>query len=330
MKYTLFFIFFLLSLSVHAQNIVPNYSFEEADSCPTNYNQSTYEYSLGCIGWGDVVGTADYYNACDTAASSVGSLYPIVGVPRNFFGYQSAYDGVAYTGIATYDSEHVSYRELLIHSLPALEIDTPYFVSIEVSLADSARFATDGLGVLFTTYGKPNIPPLGAITETPQIDYTSYGVITDTTHWIKLSGTFVADSAYTSLIIGGFKSTTDMTIVPVNNFPKITNPPCSYYYVDYVVVQKLSTLNITNAPAKIDCRVYPNPFTEHTTLIFNNTNEQGCSFTLFNEQGQIVQKTENITSSVVRIDRNNLPSGFYYYQLRNGNSIIANGKLIIN
>jgi hypothetical protein len=73
----------------------------------------------------------------------------------------------------------------------------------------------------------------------------------------------------------------------------------------------------------------PNPFSTYTTLIFNNSYNGGCNLKLFNFQGQIVQYIHNINSDRVEINRNGLPSEFYYYQLSNTNNIIANGKLNI-
>src|SRR6185437_14325478 len=103
-------------------------------------------------------------------------------------------------------------KEYLFVNIPALALDTTYKVTIEVSLADSSRFATDGMGVLFTTYGSPDQYTDGTLNATPQIDYSNYGVITDTVHWVTLSSTFAADSPYTSMIIGGFKDASKMTI----------------------------------------------------------------------------------------------------------------------
>ena len=330
MKYTLFFILFLFTFSVHAQNIVPNYSFEEKDSCPTNLNGSFYKYSLGCVSWGEAAGSVDYFNACDTSATSLGSVNPIVGVPDNIWGHQTAFEGFAYTGIVTYDSELTSYREYLIDSIPALEMDTPYLVSIEVSLADSSRFATDGLGVLFTTYGVPYCPSLGTIPNTPQVDYTSYGIITDTMNWTKLSGIFIPDSAYTTLTIGGFKNASNMHILGFNGNAHKLEPYNSYYYIDNVVVEKLSaTASIASISKDNDVNIYPNPMTDHSTLLFNNRNHQNTILSIFNAQGQIVQQINDIHSDRIIIERNGLPSGFYYYQLRNPNKIITTGKLII-
>ena len=309
---------------------MPNYSFEEADSCPTNLNGNFYEYSLGCIGWGQATaGTTDYYNGCDTAAASIGLRVPVVGIPNNTWGFQVAYEGVAYTGLAIYDDGLPAYKEYLIASIPALKIDTIYKVTIEVSLADSSRFATDAMGVLFTTYGSPDQYTNGTLVETSQIDYTSYGVISDTTNWVTLSATFMADSAYTSFIIGGFKNVAEMNIVDFNEAHK-TGASAAYYYIDNVVVEKLSTTGIASINNINVAKVYPNPFTDHATLIFNNQARHNNTLTIFNVQGQVVQYTDNITTDKVSINRNGLPSGLYYYQLREANNIVARGKLMIS
>ena len=100
MKNTFLTIFFLLVVfcNAKAQNIVPNYSFEQADPCPTNFNNRTYKYALGCVGWGQATTqTPDYFNNCDTTASSIGEPVPIMGVPHNAWGNQTAYEGNAYT-----------------------------------------------------------------------------------------------------------------------------------------------------------------------------------------------------------------------------------------
>ena len=325
MKYIITILSTILFISfANAQNIVPNYSFEQDDSCPTNEN------TFSCIDWEKATSESpDYFNACDTAAVSIGKSAPWVGVPYNFIGHQNAYDGVAYVGINMYDASLPDYKEYLITNLPALEIDTVYKVTIHVSLADYCEFASDAMGVLFTTYGSPSLYGDTTIIKTPQIDYTSYGIISDTTNWITLSSTFIADSAYTSFIIGGFKSSSNMHIVAVNDSP--SNPHNnSYYYIDAVVVEKLSsTTSVVSLNNSSEVNIYPNPFTDHATLTFNNPYGLNATFILFNTQGQIVQQVDGIVSNRLRIERNSLPLGFYYYQLRNEQNTIANGKIII-
>ena len=314
--------------NIHAQNIVPNYSFEQADSCPTGLNNRTYKYSLGCAGWGEATnGTTDYYNACDTAAISIGKPFPITGIPRNIWGYQNANDGNAYTGIAMYVSGFSIYKEYLIRDIPPLEMDTAYKVTVHVSLADSSRYATDAMGVLFTTYGSPNQYAVGTLVETPQIDYTSFGVISDTSYWATLTSVFVADSAYTSIIIGGFKNSGDMIILDYNSLHKAT-ANAAYYYIDNVIVEKAFSTSVNATATSSNLIVYPNPFSERATLLFDNLYDENHVLVLYNAIGQVVRKIESVSNRMV-IERDGLPAGFYHYQLRNEKGMVGNGKLVI-
>ena len=227
-----------------------------------------------------------------------------------------------------YDSGLSYYKEYLITSIPALQTDTVYRVTINISLADSSRFATDGFGVLFTTYGSPNQFAIGTLVETPQIDYSSYGIISDTINWTTLSSVFIADSAYTNLIIGGFKNANDMNIIDLNSSHK-TTANAAYYYIDNIIVEKLSATGLISTNENNNIIVYPNPFIDHATFLFDNQQHYCHTLTIFNMQGQIIKKMDNITNDRVTIEFNELASGFYYYQLRNANGIVGNGKLNI-
>src|SRR5690606_27988767 len=80
----------LFTFSLSAQNLVPNYSFENYSSCPTATNQV---YLLD--DWYDPLPSSpDYLNSC-----YIGSPPGNVGVPLNFMGYQEALTGEGYIGI---------------------------------------------------------------------------------------------------------------------------------------------------------------------------------------------------------------------------------------
>src|ERR1051325_2803024 len=99
MKKILKYLFLLMSISVTAQNLVPNPSFENYSSCPTAGGQ-VYK----AIGWSNCGQTPDYCNACATAAN--------FSVPYNGFGYQPAATGNAYCDLWTYASNQL-YREFI-------------------------------------------------------------------------------------------------------------------------------------------------------------------------------------------------------------------------
>ncbi len=220
MKYS-FVIFTLLFLSapfkISAQIATP--SFVNYVYCPNNFSQTD-----ACNGWRQpTAGTSDYFNACATGTS--------VGVPDNYFGQQSS-DQNAYTGLATFLSI-AEGREYIGTSFPPLNKGQTYTMSMKVSLADSSKYATNGLGIFFSTYPVDLPSTYGAIPVTPQIDYSSYGVITDKVNWVTLTGSFVADSAYTNLVIGCFKNDADITYSEVVG----GSYDYSYYYIGEIGVQ---------------------------------------------------------------------------------------------
>ncbi|PQJ10770.1 hypothetical protein CJD36_012425 [Flavipsychrobacter stenotrophus] len=238
MKYS-FVIFPLLLLLVsfksNAQISTPG--FIHYVYCPYSYSQAD-----ACAGWRQVTqGTSDYFNACATGTT--------VGVPNNLFGTQSSWNN-AYMGLFTYVDMY-EYREYIGTTIDALTKGKTYTMSIKVSLADYSKYATNGLGIFFSTYAV-NEPLLsGPLAVTPQIDYSSYGVITDKTNWVTLTGTFVADSAYTNLVIGCFKNDANLTKSVVGG-----NTGDSYYYIGMIGVQD-SAVEIKDTIAY----PFPNAFT---------------------------------------------------------------------
>ncbi len=73
--------------------------------------------------------------------------------------------------------------------------------------------------------------------------------------------------------------------------------------------------------------VYPNPF--HSSTLFElSYGFQNAELKVYNSVGINVLQLK-INSPITILNRNNLISGFYYFQITNSNQIIANGKLIV-
>lgn len=74
--------------------------------------------------------------------------------------------------------------------------------------------------------------------------------------------------------------------------------------------------------------VFPNPFTQQTTIqsdvILNN-----AELSVFNAFGQQVKQIKNINGQSVNIERGNLATGLYYFQLSQNNEIISVGKMVV-
>lgn len=88
-------------------------------------------------------------------------------------------------------------------------------------------------------------------------------------------------------------------------------------------------VEINEMTKSINNLIYPNPFDEHCILSFENPKNEKRTLTLFNTTGQVVQQTDNITTEQVKIEKENLSDGLYFYQLRTDKEVYATGKLMI-
>jgi len=91
-----------------------------------------------------------------------------------------------------------------------------------------------------------------------------------------------------------------------------------------------SVLSIGNRNINVpNNKVFPNPFTRQTTLEFDYSANNEYVLTITNVTGEIVNRTSNILSGVVIINRGQLSSGMYFYRLCSGNNQVAAGKILI-
>lgn len=292
--------------------------------CPDNYSEVDR-----CIGWRQPTGgTSDYFNACASGTN--------VGVPQNIFGYQTALDG-AYAGLYTYinDSFLSDYREYIGTSIAPLIVGHTYTMTITVSLADSSHYATDGLGVFFSTYMVDYPGSMGVLSLTPQVDYSNYGIITDKVNWITLSKTFVADSAYTNLAVGCFKPDGSIHKDTLNQ-GQIETKFASYYYIGRIGLPDGIEPSIDTTRY-----IFPSGFTPNgdgTNDVFRiaanpGTVFQKYSFSVYNRFGQRVFFTEDPASGWNGIF-NNVPQdiGVYFYMASftaNGNEQLLKGDVTL-
>ena len=138
-RFTSSLVVLLLAVSsyvTHAQNLVPNPSFEDFLFCPDQLSQ------LPIADFWDIptVGTADLLNVCS------GNGQPS-GVPTNAFGNQVPNTGQGYGGLYGY-IQTIHYREYMqVQLTEPMVAGSCYSVSMLVSLGDNSGFACNNMGI---------------------------------------------------------------------------------------------------------------------------------------------------------------------------------------
>lgn len=73
----------------------------------------------------------------------------------------------------------------------------------------------------------------------------------------------------------------------------------------------------------------PNPFSEYATLTIPDSRSEVFSIDIYDATGIRVKTIENIATNEFRIDREDLSTGFYFYQLSSNNVTFHTGKFIV-
>jgi hypothetical protein len=185
-------------ISASAQNLVPNPNFALFDDCPAGFGELN-----NCKYWyNPTFSNPDYFSTCHDTLS--GSSH-IVGVPINAYGTQSSISG-AYLGISTFADGWVDEREYAGVDIPILLPGAKYRVLMTVSLSDYSYYATRPPDVLFYKNMDTFIATTFLLARTPQVVFSAAGHITEKVYWVTVIDSFIADSAYTRMMIGNFSN----------------------------------------------------------------------------------------------------------------------------
>ena len=242
MKYIYLAVSCLFTITVSAQNLVLNPSFENFSSCPLGpsefENATNWTHPFNNV-IGDTCSTSDLYSTC----SPFGALG--VGVPANIMGNEAAHTGNTYAGFIAYEGFSAfgcnslfgsNWREYVQGQLSApLQAGQTYCVSFYLSLADNVKWSTNDIGVHFAnSQVSVNCTSVSnsVLQLTPQLEYTGSD-IDQVNGWVELSWEYTATGGESHIIIGNFKNdaNTSYTCVNQNAFN-----PYSYYYIDDVSV----------------------------------------------------------------------------------------------
>lgn len=295
---------------------IENPSFELYDTCPATYSNPTSFQINTCTGWYiPTISTADYFNTCNTFT---------VGVPSNVFGFQYAYDGIAYCGLYSNWECGVApgcyYREYIQTKLKKkLNEGHLYELNFYINLAGVVGgYTVKNIGALFSKSNLYRNDYLALIAN-PQV--VSPDFVSDTTSWTKVTGVFIANGDEEYLTIGNFRDTMEIA-----NDTLCTKPGTgwqngfsaySYYYIDGISFEDKGEAFLPNIFTPNNDGV--NDFIDFEK--FSNLKEFEVS--IFNRWGTKVFSTNDSTEKWYGKDDKNkiLHSGTYYYTISFSTSI---------
>jgi YD repeat-containing protein len=290
---------FIVSLRCEAQNLVPNPSFEDYVTCPSEPGFNPNSKPLYWDRWDQ---SPEYFNSC---AGTLGNLDTLLDVPRNGMTWQYAYDGEGYVGGATYTINDI--RELIGAPLiQPLVIGQTYYASFYTNLALRGsywqpRWASNKMGLLFTMDEhiwsmSGNLAP-----EFIPRDYAHVycpDVVTDTAGWTLVSGSFVADSAYQYAVIGNFFSDALTDTVHMEQGPS----GGAYYLYDNICVSPLpGQCPMVTSVEDVDepvIQVFPNPVTSMLHVQFQGV----FNLSVYDGAGRLMLAELGSGSRVVIVD----------------------------
>ncbi|MBK7964033.1 MAG: T9SS type A sorting domain-containing protein [Bacteroidetes bacterium] len=204
-------------------------------------------------------------------------------------------------------------------------IGQKYFVSFYAVNSGKYNFsiANNKLGLnLYTVAFDSCCPP--PLLNTAKL-YTD-SILTDTLNWTKISGSFIADSAYQYLCISNFFD--DASTDTIELYPFYSN---GYYYIDDVCLSTDSIYNETwtglnnlegTSPT---ISIFPNPTSGFFTIespipIFR--------YSLINMNGQLLAEHSSNFNLKFQIDLTEYPNGIYILRIQTKFNV-SNLKIIL-
>ena len=298
---------------IQAQNLVPNPSFEDTVNCPQFLGIDVL------ADWSFYRGTPDYFHNCS----------PVLGY-NNSWGFQFPNSGEAYCGIATYHTSITNAREHLgVQLITPLVIGAKYYVSFFVSTSFNSfgnNIATNKLGALvsMSSYSDPS----GSVPLPNSSTIWTDSIINDTLNWIKITGSFTADSSYQYFSVGTFF---DDNNIDTNHIPNQNPPNVGLYYIDDVCLSTDSNYCSTwtsvdeNQIDENQIKLFPNPTND---VIHVSSKTKMDNIQIFNSLGQIIYYKKFVKKRKVKIPMRKYRNGIYFIRI-NSDKKIHNSKILL-
>jgi gliding motility-associated-like protein len=289
-KWLILSILTIVALSSHAQNLVPNPSFEQVNKMPcdiyvTNITETKMQFNAVFKNWMlPTYATTDPYSLLSDRACLT---YPI----RDFWDMPAPKHGNNMIGLYTTRLGNQNYREYVSVELnDKLDVGHQYLCGFYVASSSESNSSANVLGMYFSTDTVTHSYDdtfVFSLNYSPQV---TFATVNDDKNWKLYFGYLTSEQEFAHLTIGNFRDRAQDN---------------GYNLIDSVFVERIEKLIIPNViTPNGDC--CNNKF-EIIGLQINRWNLK-----IFNRWGQEVYYSKNYSGDW---DGGNLASGVYYYHL---------------
>jgi len=203
--------------SLSAQNLIPNFSFEQNDGCPSGIYLKRSKWLVK--DWENATsGTPDYFHRCATHE---------VSIPYNWAGKSQPVHGDAYVGIYIWDD----YKEYLkVQLKDPLKAGKRYYFEGYYQISTHSHYVTGDISAVFYRKNENffQVPPQIIVAKDHPFDGNPL-------EWEKLSGSFIARGGEEYMTVGHLndQKETNALAIDVNADKEFQLKNRSYAYLDH-------------------------------------------------------------------------------------------------
>ncbi|NBG65906.1 T9SS type B sorting domain-containing protein [Acidiluteibacter ferrifornacis] len=266
-----------------AQNLIPNFSFEDTSKTGWGYSLPN-QWRLA----GGLNTQPEYYNEFHDQYWTV---------PQSLFGYQYPQKGSKYIGIEIYYlfkliKANRNYIQCDLNQI--LITDSIYCFRIHVNLPDSMQYASRNQLGIYLSNNRVSSTSNFHLPYSPQIIVSQSSYITETKKWAVYNHTYKAAGGEKVLTMGNFNDTTAIDTLYVGGSKSEDSYYGTYYFIDNLYLGSCATLPLSYdgnlVSVQLDSALcYTSPV--DVTINYTNTGEEWLDFT---------QDTLRITTTVKR------------------------------
>lgn len=134
-------------------------------------------------------------------------------------------------------------------------------------------------------------------------------------------------------IVAGCDTCSYISFVLITPHPTVVNTQTydggCHDIIEYTAYFCPENTDVKDAKTNNEVTIAPNPVKDRSVLHFNNALHNKYQLSLYNMEGKLLSKTENITGSEVTIERKDMPAGIYFYQLMDDDGKGTRGKIVM-